>query len=52
MRVTDEFAQAIQEIFQNEILLIIDEVQTGIGRTGTRFAFEQTPIKTRYRINS
>ena len=25
-------------------LLILDEVQTGIGRTGTFFAFEQTPI--------
>jgi len=25
-------------------LLILDEVQTGMGRTGTFFAFEQTPI--------
>ena len=25
-------------------LLILDEVQTGVGRTGTFFAFEQTPI--------
>ncbi|RUL56504.1 acetylornithine transaminase [Lysinibacillus antri] len=44
--VTDEFANAIQDICdQKGILLIIDEVQTGIGRTGTRFAFEQTPLK-------
>lgn len=44
--VTEEFAEAIQEICSNsDILLIVDEVQTGIGRTGTRFAFEQTPLK-------
>ena len=44
--ITDEFAQAIQEICDNsDILLIVDEVQTGIGRTGTRFAFEQTALK-------
>lgn len=44
--VTDEFANAINEICQNNnILLIVDEVQTGIGRTGTRFAFEQTSLK-------
>jgi acetylornithine/N-succinyldiaminopimelate aminotransferase len=28
-----------------DILLIVDEVQTGIGRTGTNFAFEQFNIK-------
>lgn len=44
--VTEPFAQAIQDICEkNSILLIVDEVQTGIGRTGTRFAFEQTPLK-------
>ncbi len=44
--VTDEFASAIREIQQaSNILVIVDEVQTGIGRTGTRFAFEQTVIK-------
>ena len=32
-------------MFENNIILIIDEVQTGIGRTGTRFAFEQTVLK-------
>ncbi len=44
--VTEEFAQAIKEICENSnILLIVDEVQTGIGRTGTRFAYEQTVLK-------
>lgn len=44
--ITDEFATAIQDICsKNDILLIIDEVQTGIGRTGTRFAYEHTPLK-------
>ncbi|WP_153730846.1 acetylornithine transaminase [Sporosarcina obsidiansis] len=40
------FAQAIMEACQQHgILLIIDEVQTGIGRTGTRYAYEQTALK-------
>ena len=44
--VTEEFAQAIQTICDEKgILLIVDEVQTGIGRTGTRFAYEQTALK-------
>ncbi|MGN7478048.1 acetylornithine transaminase [Solibacillus silvestris] len=44
--VTDDFAQAIHDIQQStDILVIADEVQTGIGRTGTRFAFEQTVLK-------
>ena len=44
--VTDEFAAAIRNIQQTtDVLVIVDEVQTGIARTGTRFAFEQTAIK-------
>jgi acetylornithine/N-succinyldiaminopimelate aminotransferase len=44
--VTEEFAQAIQALCDEYgILLIVDEVQTGIGRTGTKFAFEQTVLK-------
>ena len=44
--VTDEFAQAIKEVCDKYgILLIVDEVQTGIGRTGTKFAYEQTVLK-------
>ncbi|MFD1358708.1 acetylornithine transaminase [Fictibacillus halophilus] len=35
------FYKEIQKICdENQILLIIDEVQTGIGRTGKRYAFE------------
>ncbi|ALC86506.1 acetylornithine aminotransferase [Bacillus sp. FJAT-22090] len=45
-QVTPEFAQVIADICKSKgILLIIDEVQTGIGRTGTRYAFEQTVLK-------
>ena len=45
-QVTPEFAQAIATICEsNGILLIVDEVQTGIGRTGTRYAYEQTVLK-------
>lgn len=44
--VSAEFAAAIAKICEDKgILLIVDEVQTGIGRTGTRFAFEQTILK-------
>ncbi|PIC64300.1 aspartate aminotransferase family protein [Sporosarcina sp. P13] len=40
------FAQAVMDACQQHgILLIIDEVQTGIGRTGTRYAYEQTALK-------
>ncbi|MCT4784143.1 MULTISPECIES: acetylornithine transaminase [Exiguobacterium] len=30
---------------EHGVKVVIDEVQTGIARTGTRFAFEQTPLK-------
>ncbi|PIC80267.1 aspartate aminotransferase family protein [Sporosarcina sp. P18a] len=40
------FAEAITAACkEHSILLIIDEVQTGIGRTGTRYAYEQTALK-------
>ncbi|MFS0574587.1 acetylornithine transaminase [Sporosarcina sp. 179-K 3D1 HS] len=44
--VNPEFAQVISDICKEKgILLIVDEVQTGIGRTGTRYAYEQTVLK-------
>ena len=40
-----EFAKALQEICQrNEILIITDEVQTGLGRTGNIFASEMVDL--------
>jgi predicted acetylornithine/succinylornithine family transaminase len=42
---TDGYLQAAREAADRAgALLILDEIQTGIGRTGTFFAFEQTPI--------
>ncbi|MGD6961451.1 acetylornithine transaminase [Fictibacillus phosphorivorans] len=36
-----DFYKEVQEICKkNDILLVIDEVQTGIGRTGKRYAYE------------
>ena len=44
--VTPEFAAKIQEICQaKDILCIVDEVQTGIGRTGTKYAYEHTVLQ-------
>jgi acetylornithine/N-succinyldiaminopimelate aminotransferase len=40
--VSPEFASIISDICKSKgILCIVDEVQTGIGRTGTRYAYEQ-----------
>ncbi|MEK3973924.1 acetylornithine transaminase [Psychrobacillus sp. FSL K6-1267] len=45
-KVTPEFAGSISSICESKgILLIVDEVQTGISRTGTRYAYEQTVLK-------
>lgn len=38
---TDEFLKGLRELTrQKEILLILDEIQTGMGRTGKLFAYE------------
>ena len=40
-----EFVHQVKEFCdENDILLIIDEVQTGVGRTGSLFAFQQYDI--------
>ncbi|KIL52830.1 acetylornithine transaminase [Jeotgalibacillus campisalis] len=40
------FAEKVQSICHDkDILLIIDEVQTGISRTGSRYAFEQFELE-------
>ena len=42
---SDEFLVAAREACDRVgALLIFDEVQTGVGRTGTFYAFEQTPV--------
>lgn len=42
MPIPREFAEAVkQAVKDNNLLLIIDEVQTGNGRTGTLYAYEQ-----------
>lgn len=43
---TQKFMKGLEKILKKHgILLIVDEVQTGIGRTGTWFAFEQFEIE-------
>lgn len=42
---TDEYLEAVRDICtKNDILLIFDEVQTGMGRTGKLFAYMHTPV--------
>jgi len=42
----DHFLEAIyKRCKETGALLVIDEIQTGCGRTGTMFAFEQTKVK-------
>jgi acetylornithine/N-succinyldiaminopimelate aminotransferase len=43
---TTEFLRGLRELCsRNNLLLLVDEVQCGIGRTGTFFAFEQTGVQ-------
>ena len=43
---TKEFMQALRKFTkENNILLIVDEVQAGCGRTGTLFAYQQFSIE-------
>ena len=40
-----EFLQGLRQLCDEQgLLLILDEVQTGVGRTGTTFAFEQAGV--------
>ena len=42
----EDYLTAIREICdQNNWLMMLDEIQTGIGRTGKMFAFQHTPVK-------
>ena len=46
MKLDEEFVKKVAALCEkNDVLLIIDEVQTGNGRTGSLYAFEQFGIK-------
>lgn len=43
---TKEFIQGVRKLCdEKDVLLILDEIQCGMGRTGTMFAYEQYGIK-------
>ena len=43
---TDEYLQALRALTRERgVLLILDEIQTGIGRTGSFFSFEQDHLR-------
>ena len=44
--IAPDFIKALMEIQQeHNVLIMIDEVQTGMGRTGTLFAYQSTDLK-------
>lgn len=46
MPLDEAFVQEVQQFCrENDLLLLIDEVQTGVGRTGTLFAFQRYGIQ-------
>lgn len=43
---TPAWAEAVERVCrENDVLLIVDEIQTGMGRTGTMFAYESYGVK-------
>jgi len=43
---TDEFLQALRELTRQEgLLLILDEIQTGMGRTGRLFGYQHSGVE-------